>query len=767
MNVVSKKMQMILIISVIFTVSLHAEGVPVSVSDQGYIRVADGKMFCSSSGTYRFQPEFAPVSLHCWNISGILYGPDDFSRRLPPYPANGMLLSDQGFVVYILTPETDIRPSEITITDFTGIIQYHVFVEGFTNPVFSSDGSMLLYRNSSNVVALNLITRAATTYPKYDAYAVSPDGDVAGSLMNEGSRIYLHRSGKPTAVLTVPEEPREMAFSYFGNCLFIMTRQALYEYDLDAGQTRLMYRPGTDFICRDISVRDPDILLGCRSVNDGIFQGRLLSLASDGSAMEIDHTSSNRVNIVFDRDAEDGIPWPFLPDEQHWVGNTYGAFQEFTPGYPYLHPGVDILSVPNEPVYAVRSGIVKAILTTSAEYHWRVAVADESGSGTGDGYLYAHLIQSTIAVDVGDTVEQGQYLGEIIGWPIADFNHIHFARIRDSGTVWYGNWLSCENPHLQITHQTETEIPVFYPALDTDPFAFCINNTDTYLDPSNLTDQVDIIACIADTVLLDFEVAVQEIRYTIFPELHPEIPVVDDKLAVYFNMPLDSYQGGYNDSLILPVIYKTDSTCQTYFGYYGAKYYHIITNNDGDYECTPSDADSAWDTTIIPDGQYIVEVTAYDVAGNQTTQTMQVTVNNGVPPEPTPTPTQLPFGVRLDVPERAYPGSIFYVKGYLENPGTPESDMPVVFLLDIHGMYWFWPSWTRFHPPEQPDIDWRVMDIPSGSSLIDVISPFYWPDTGADAMSGLWFYGAVLTQDMASVFGNMDMAEWSYGPDAF
>jgi murein DD-endopeptidase MepM/ murein hydrolase activator NlpD len=93
----------------------------------------------------------------------------------------------------------------------------------------------------------------------------------------------------------------------------------------------------------------------------------------------------------------EGIRWPFGSGDQSLpLGNNYGEYQ-FYGGSPYLHPGIDIMQLAGSPVYAVKAGVVKAVLTTSGDYHWRVAVGDSAGSGWCDGWLYAHLDRNTIS----------------------------------------------------------------------------------------------------------------------------------------------------------------------------------------------------------------------------------------------------------------------------------------------------------------------------------------------------------------------------------
>lgn len=134
---------------------------------------------------------------------------------------------------------------------------------------------------------------------------------------------------------------------------------------------------------------------------------------------------------------------------------------------------------------------------------------------------------------------------------------------------------------------------------------------------------------------------------------------------------------------------------------------------------------------------------------------------------PTPTPTSTPaieLGVRIELPEMAHPGEIFSVTGYLDNPGEALAQVPVFFVLDVFGEYWFWPSWVHFEPETQL-IDFRYMDIPTGTTTEFVIPEFIWPDTGSATVEHLRFLGAMLTQDMSTYLGMLALEEFGYGPN--
>ena len=323
------------------------------------------------------------------------------------------------------------------------------------------------------------------------------------------------------------------------------------------------------------------------------------------------------------------IPWPLLPNGEHPIGNTYNEYQNYG-GSPYPHPGVDIFGDAGQHVYAVRSGVVKAVLTTGGDLYWRVAIADTSGSGTLPGYLCAHLVQSSIAVTVGQQIQAGQYLGDLVAWPVTDFNHTHFARVQDTGTQWFGDWTCIGNPQLYLQNQSDALPPVFEPARGTDLLAFCANETSTYLSPQSLHGPVDIIAHVGDRVITHYVCTVQELRYSIYPQGHYGSWVVDNKLAVFFDMTNDYYAGGTQYATLTNILYKQDSDCHTYGDYTNREFFHILTNSDGDQSWGPEDLQQSWDTSLIPDGPYVIRVTARDVFGNSVSDSMVVRTMNGI-----------------------------------------------------------------------------------------------------------------------------------------
>ncbi len=325
----------------------------------------------------------------------------------------------------------------------------------------------------------------------------------------------------------------------------------------------------------------------------------------------------------------DSISWPLGPlDVLHPIGNNWGEFQNYG-GLSYYHPGVDILSPyqPNVPVYAVKRGYVKAWLTTGNYLYWRLAIADSSLNYTDscDAYLYAHIDSSRFHKNVGDTVEAGELIGYLVYWPVdsAHFHHLHFAKIRDRGATWpVADWDFVFNPLLSLHPNFDTFPPTFENARVGSLLAFCRNNTSTYLSPTNLNGDVDIIAkvydkfsCSTGDTIWDRLIPLK-IEYEITgPQSKPrELSFIFDKRIAPTNT--------------INVVYKEDNVCRSRGDYNYRDYYFIVTNTDGDSIIELTDASFAWRTSEFPNGEYWIKVYATDASNNTTVCSMLVTVNN-------------------------------------------------------------------------------------------------------------------------------------------
>lgn len=316
------------------------------------------------------------------------------------------------------------------------------------------------------------------------------------------------------------------------------------------------------------------------------------------------------------------------------IGNSYNEIQEYSLGDPYPHPGVDLLGNYLDSVHSVKNGVVKAILTTSAEWHWRVAISNNNTSSRSQGYLYAHVEETTIPYAVGDAVNEGDVIGYLVDWPVAGFTHCHFARISDQGATWSGNWWTLDNPLKFMTNVTDNTPPAFEYCTAGDLFAFRTIGG-TYVTPTALTGSVRVIARFHDTMNSTWHIDVDKVRYSLSPLSNPAQMLIDT-LSMEFNHWNDEYFSGPYSSLIISTLYSRDNILYSEGNYDFRHFYHIVTNSDGNDTITANDANQYLVTTDFPNGDYIFRVTAIDPFGLQTTDSMIITFANPSASAPSP-----------------------------------------------------------------------------------------------------------------------------------
>jgi len=129
---------------------------------------------------------------------------------------------------------------------------------------------------------------------------------------------------------------------------------------------------------------------------------------------------------------------------------------------------------------------------------------------------------------------------------------------------------------------------------------------------------------------------------------------------------------------------------------------------------------------------------------------------------PTPTPARQ-TGVNLTLNAGMFhPGQQFILQAVAANgSGTVLSANLFVFLDIGTGTYWFWPTWAEYPPA----VDYQEITLAAGDGREVGILNFVWPDTGAAAMSGIAFWGAMTDGQITTVIGQLDHVMFGFGPE--
>lgn len=547
------------------------------------------------------------------------------------FQGNAIFKSFNGFVSIDANYEN--APAFIYVYADDASLKYSRKFAQCINAQFSENKKYMAFYNAGNIHVLNLdnateIIRKGSTF-----FAVDNFGNVS-FLNSNANSVYVDESNVsiPSTLISIKN---------IQGTWYYITKQGIYVYA--DGAMQLQYAPKQGIVF-DAEYYNNKWYISTRTKTKEQYTFQLSTIANFNSNTEktidsktykrvfattdvpekIDSKFANRTNELIKN------PMDFFSTSSYQaIGNSYNEIQEYSPGGQYLHPGVDLFGDHLENVHSVKDGFVKAVLTTSGDYHWRVAIANNnSSSDSSQGYLYAHLDEQLIPVVVGDTVAEGEVIGQLVDFPVTGFVHCHFARIVDKGATWSGSWWTFDDPLYYMTNYKDTTAPVFEEAISGQKFAFRDESGD-YLSSDKVYGEVDIISKVYDQMNTFWKVDVHKIGYRI-SEVNVPILIITDDYSFDFNMFNDTYFNGPYVQDIINTMYSRDATCFSIGNYTDRDFYHILTNSNGDDTITAADAAASLNTTLYPNGRYVLYVWAIDPAGNTTMDSMLFTIDNFV-----------------------------------------------------------------------------------------------------------------------------------------
>jgi hypothetical protein len=594
----------------------------------------------SSNGVYRAEFEIGNTGDEIREILNFtLFRENDMLYQLKTIPGSDILIGNNGMLAVFdmshhFMQETTIRfYSEQGMKLFEKSFRYGSLFD------FSPSGSIFLAGTDEVLNIIHTGTGQITKLEPCSKASFSENEKYLITAKEDLLRVYKELQ-LTSVVNTGFFYPRGVVISESGGFYSAIDKKTLKTYSLITSQPVFETGLPDHYSFRDILCNNEMILAGVHYKKDGKSSGVLNVYDKTGNLLMEKEISTKyfedfgkQVGKKIIKNDITQIPWPFFPfDEVHKVWNHYEQHMGYGGSdWSYLHQGLDIEVPVNEPAYAVEEGWVKLVLTIGGGSYWRVAISPVQVPGYSDGWLYAHLVQSSIQVDVGDYVQVHDYLGDIIYWS-ADWGHIHFVNIRDQGEIWYyddDEWGINFNPLLALNPNTDLVVPVIEEFSPGSKFGFCANQTNNYLNPENLSGSIDIIVKISD-YHADSEWEQPAFKTYYWVHKLPENTLVFPKtLGQILNHKYDFYESNWY-SPYAQLIYKMDDAHPSpYWMNFDRDYFQILTNNNGDSVAETSEMQLGFETTNFYDGDYRLFVEAWDESGNMTSDSMNVYFNNG------------------------------------------------------------------------------------------------------------------------------------------
>lgn len=601
----------------------------------GYRQISDNGLFMTQYNIGHVGDEVREV------LDFRLFEGEQLLFSLPVLPGSDLLVSNAGHIsVFDMTRHFK-QEVRILIYNKTGELLYSNSFRHASLFGFSPKGGYFAVGTGSGLTLISTFTGKEYRVGHCSQFCFSDDERILATA-KEG-KVIVYQNFKHTGIFNTGFfYPRAVAVSSDGQTVSVIDKHHLITFNTNSLDVIGKNTLPEHLSYADLIWSEDHLHAGIHEKSMGISKG-IMQIFDESGWMLKEYVSAERTFRHFDEPVltenksgkYESISWPFIPfDQMHTVWNYYE--QHMGNGWDtwsYLHQGLDIITPIDEPTYSVQAGWVKCVLTLGGDAYWRVAISPLQSGGYSDGWLYAHLVEGSIQVDVGDYVNVHEYLGDIIQWN-DDWGHIHFVEIRDQGQIWYyddDEWGINFNPLLALTPNNDTIAPVIENFSASSKFGFLTHGTtSTFLNPSDLYGNIDIIAKISDFQgNSPWELPAFETFYRI-KKLSNNAIVVPTTLGRRLNHSYSFYSGSnyedyapliyHKDNLHLPPSWMSESR----------DYYQVFTRNNGDTLINLNDQYLSFPTANYSDGYYMIYLEAWDDAGNMAIDSQQVYFNNGI-----------------------------------------------------------------------------------------------------------------------------------------
>jgi len=595
----------------------------------------------SENGVYYCKYDIGAVSDEYRELANFrLYNDGRLLYSLEKAPGSDVYISNSGIVAFM--DHTYHFKGELTVIFYSesGDRLYSQKFKGASLFGFSPSGEMFGVGAPENLYVITPRSGRLDEYHGGYQFDISSDGELIA--VADGQRVYIYENGIIANEISAETDyPRKIRISPDNRRVSLIDKRHLKIYDISDGSVLFTDELDGNLSFRDLAYRNSNLECGIHYRDKEYSRGILRIYNPDGDIIYQGERNSrfikspppaeNLGNSILDYDP---VPWPFAPfDSMCTVWNHYEQHMSYgTSDWSYLHQGLDMITPIDEPTYAVQSGIVKCVLSIGGDSYWRLAISPQQDPGWSSGWLYAHLVHSSIQVDVGDTVDIYDYLGDIIYWA-EDWGHIHFVEITDSGLVWQyfdNEWGIDFNPLLALTSDEDIFPPIFDDVFPGQKFAFSPNQTIMqYQDPDSLHGDIDIITKIRDySGNSDWQLPAYELYYWVISSVSGDT-ILPRTLGDILNHSYDFYGSDLYEPYALLQYKRDDTLLPSSWMDTVRNYYHILTNNNGDSLAELSESELSFHSGDYPDGQYRIYVEAFDAYENSSLDSMDVVFQNG------------------------------------------------------------------------------------------------------------------------------------------
>ncbi|MBC6949826.1 T9SS C-terminal target domain-containing protein [candidate division KSB1 bacterium] len=271
--------------------------------------------------------------------------------------------------------------------------------------------------------------------------------------------------------------------------------------------------------------------------------------------------------------AQAQFPWPITPfNETHVITGTFCEYRDTAPA-PHYHNGTDIPKPDRSPVYPCEDGIVTSLDPNGSNAYVRVG-----------RFAYVHIAPNP-ALSVGDSVFQSE---TILGTILDGLGHVHLTE----GQV--GNEVNALRKGTGLTPYVDTWPPVF------NFVRLFLNGTNTEFTGGNVSSRVDIVAHISErsgppgSSSSVTNNGAYKVGYRILNAGRDSVVYEPPNNGVRFQLdrkPLGDVHLAFHPS------YSSTSA-------------HVY------YVSNTASSRSYWDTELLPDGNYTLQIFAEDTYGN-------------------------------------------------------------------------------------------------------------------------------------------------------